>query len=420
MKIGCVAEEIAPPSRKDHLATGRPIWVYTARTQLNPIEVGRETPGMDEGAYVLQIGMGIRPMPVRLKDIMTADRPAVRSLPVPEPRAAGQETETPLASSPSPEALIADVVKSGIRRYVAARRQQVPGFVARHFSLRGSLALHRRALGFDLLRAPANLLLIGPHAGMKAVGSLADKLGCYRIARSLRARNLLLSTDVAREIEWLVLTELLELPCRQPGRESRRDALTETILDDPRLADLAEQQLFTIGRHADQPALRARLIETMTSYATTRAAAADITTSLFMSGLGALVLKQLTPGAVTLGPALAVLIAQQSAIAAFPLGAGLGALWYAVFPVSPPATLVVGLTTGSMIAASCVAAFSGLVTDPIQYRLGLHARRLYRLLNAVERQMLDPGAPAYLVYDHYVARLLNFFDLLGSAYRVVR
>jgi hypothetical protein len=387
---------------------------------VNLTEVGRGRSDIDGRARVLQTRMGICPIPVRLQDMMTADRPAIRPLPVPEPHATGQETETSPRSLPSPEALIADVVENGIRRYVAARRQRVPGFVARHFSLRGSIALHRRALGFDLLRAPANLLLIGPHAGMKAVGMLADKLGAYRIARSLQARNLLLSTDVASEIEWLVLTELLELPCRQPQRESGRDALAETILDDPRLTGLAVQQLSMIGRHADEPALRARLVETMTSYATTRAAAADITTSLFMSGMGALVLKQLTPGAVTLGPALATLIAQQSAIATFPLGAGFGALWYAMFPVSPPATLVAGVTAGSMIAASCVAAFAGVVTDPIQHRLGLHARRLCRLLDAVERQMLDPGASAYLVYDHYVARLLNFFDLLGSAYSVVR
>jgi hypothetical protein len=73
-----------------------------------------------------------------------------------------------------------------------------------------------------------------------------------------------------------------------------------------------------------------------------------------------------------------------------------------------------------MIIVSCVAAFAGLITDPIQHRLGLHARRLNHLLDAAERRMLDPDAPAYLVYDLYVARLLNFFSLLGSAHRLAR
>ncbi len=342
-----------------------------------------------------------------------------RSPSMPESLASAPGTETSLLPPAPAETLIASVVDDGIRRYVAARRQFVPDFVARHFSLRGTLAIHHKAFGFDLLRAPANLLLIGPHAGMKAAGLLANKLGHSRLARSLEARNLLLSTDVAREIEWLVLTELLGLPCRQAGRESRCDALTETILNDPRLAGLMEQQLCAIGRRADEPRFRARLIETMASYAATRAAASDITTSLLTLGSGALALKQLTPGAVMLGPALAALIAQQSAISAFPLGTGFGAFWYAMFPVSPPAMLVAGLTGTLMIILSCIAAFAGVITDPIQYRLGLHARRLDRLLDALERQMLDPAAPAYRVHDHYVARLLNIFDLLGSAYRLV-
>ncbi len=314
--------------------------------------------------------------------------------------------------------LIADAVEAGIHRYIELRRERVPAFVDRHFSLRGSAAMHGSAVGLDLLRAPANLVLAGPHAGMKAAGLLAGRLGRQRIARAIEARSLLLRTDVSRRIDWLVLTELLELPCCQRGREAKRDALAETILADPRLIALAENRLRAVGRRADDPTFRARLNEAMTSYAATRAAAAEITTSLLMLGSGALALKQLTPGAVTLGPALAAMIAQQSAVAAFPLGAGLGGLWYAMFPVAPPALLVAGLTGGLMVAASFAAAFAGLATDPIQRRLGLHTRRLNRLLDALEAQMLDPAAPAYVVHDHYVARLIDLFDLLGSAYRL--
>jgi hypothetical protein len=314
--------------------------------------------------------------------------------------------------------LIADAVETGIHRYIAARRERVPAFVDRHFSLRGSAAMHRAAIGLDLLRAPANLLLAGPHAGMKAAGLLAHRLGRQRVARTIEAHSLLLRTDVSRRIEWLMLTELLELPCAQRGREARRDALAETILADPRLIALAEDRLRAIGRRADDPAFRARLGEAMTSYAATRAAAAEITTSLLMLSSGALALKQLTPGAVTLGPALAAVIAQQSAIAAFPLGSGLGGLWYGVFPAAPPVLLVAGLTGGLMVAASFAAAFAGLASDPIQRRLGLHTRRLNRLLDALDAQMLDPAAPAYVVRDHYVARLIDLFDLLGSAYRL--
>ena len=321
--------------------------------------------------------------------------------------------------SPLPQnELIDAIVRDGIRRYFVARRERVQPFVERHFSLWGTASIHRAALGLDVLRAPANLLLAGPQAGMKAAGAMAGRLGAMRLSRYAASHNLLLRTQVSRRIEALVCTELLELPWRAAGLDSRRDALAETILADQRVAALAEQTLPAIGQQADNPGFRARLTEVMGNYAATRAAAAEITTSLMTLGSGAVALKQLTPGAVTLGPALAALIAQQSAIAAFPLGAGLGGLWYAMFPVAPAALLVVGLTGGLMIAASCVAAFAGLISDPVQRRLGLHARRLNRMLDALERQMLDPAAPAYAVHDHYVARLLDVFDLLGSAYRL--
>ncbi len=319
-------------------------------------------------------------------------------------------------SMPSPpDELIASAVEDGIRRYFATRHAQVQDFVDRHFSLRGALRLHRAALGLDILRAPANLVLAAPHAAMKATGTLAGKLGATGLGHELARRNLVLRTDVSRRIEYLIHSDLLQLP--QPGITPAHDVLSETILSDPRLIARAEPALIAIGRRADDPWFRTRLTEAMGSYAATRAAAAEITTSLLTLSSGAMALKQLTPGAVTLGPALAALVAQQSAIASFPFGAGLGGVWYAMFPAAPSIWLVGGLTGGLMVGAACVAAFAGLVSDPVQRRTGLHARRLHRMLDALERQMLDPRAPAYVVHDHYVARLMDLFDLLGSVYR---
>ena len=295
--------------------------------------------------------------------------------------------------APRPE-LVGYVVTDGIRRYFAARHERVEWFVNRHFSAGGTVRIHRAALGADVARAPANLMLAAPHAALKASAALAGLLGGRRVRDRLAARNLLLRTAVSRELEWLICTELLELPARYGTRESRRDALAETILEDARLADAAEAAL----RHEGDPAFRARVAEALANYAGTRAAAAEIATSLLTVSSGALALKQLTPGAITLGPALAAAIAQQSAIAAFPL--------------------VAGLTGGLMVGAACFAAFAGIITDPLQRRLGLHARRLHRMLDALERQMLDPAAPGYVVHDHYAARLMDLLDLLGSAYRL--
>ncbi|MCY4500924.1 MAG: hypothetical protein OXE57_05125, partial [Alphaproteobacteria bacterium] len=52
-----------------------------------------------------------------------------------------------------------------------------PDFVRRNFRLRGTLELHRRAVGRDLLRAPANIALAGPNLALEAAARLAPRGG---------------------------------------------------------------------------------------------------------------------------------------------------------------------------------------------------------------------------------------------------
>lgn len=73
-----------------------------------------------------------------------------------------------------------------------------------------------------------------------------------------------------------------------------------------------------------------------------------------------------------------------------------------------------------MLAGSMLAAFAGVLADPLQRRLGLHQRRLRRMIDAMERQMLDSAAPAFAVRDRYVARLLDVLDMVTAAYRLAR
>ena len=122
------------------------------------------------------------------------------------------------------------VVEDAIARYFVERHRRVGPFVDRHFSLRGALALHRRALGWDIVKAPANLALAVPQVGLRLVAAGLRRAGAARAGRGLGRVNLLLKTKVAAEIEWLIHTELLELPFRSGARESKRDALAETIL----------------------------------------------------------------------------------------------------------------------------------------------------------------------------------------------
>ena len=140
---------------------------------------------------------------------------------------------------------------------------------------------------------------------------------------------------------------------------------------------------------------------------------------------GSVALHRRAPGwdllrahAVTLSSALAAVIAQQMAIAAFPFGASLGGLWYSLFPATAGPELLTATTAGV-------------------FPRRRHAGRLFRRGHGSVAAPTGPAsgqAPAAspdlggrlcgepgrnrLMREHYVARLIDIFDLIALAMRV--
>jgi hypothetical protein len=311
------------------------------------------------------------------------------------------------------------IVDHAIDRYIAARHQRVAPFVDRHFSLIGSMRLHRQAFGRDLVRAPANVLLMLPYLGMQTGGAALRRLGAREAARGLTGRKLFLDTDVGRELAWLLHTELLELPYDDGRRRSERDALAETILADARVVAAVEALAAVARRYADDPDRRARLRQMLDAYAGTRAAAADLVNNVLLASAGMAAFQKLTPGTLTLGPVLAGAVAHQAAVASFPLGATLGGVWYGLFPAMPSAALVAGATGGLVLLTATTAAFAGVVSDPVQRALGVHQRRLHRLIDALGRELKGDSDAAFHARDHYVARIFDLVDLARATYRAI-
>ena len=93
------------------------------------------------------------------------------------------------------------IVAEGARRYFESRRARVNEFVERHFSFSGSLSMHRKAIGWDILKAPANLALAIPQIATKLAATGAKAVGAERASAYLASRNLVFETEVGNEIE---------------------------------------------------------------------------------------------------------------------------------------------------------------------------------------------------------------------------
>ena len=315
-------------------------------------------------------------------------------------------------------AMVADaIVADAIDRYLEATRARIVPFVDAHFSFAGARALHRRAIGWDLVRAPVNVMLVLPQVVVLPAGAaLARWAGWRRGADRLGSLQLLRETDVAREIAWLVHTELLQLPYRQGLRESTRDALAEEVFSDPRIEVAGRHLLEEAARRTSDAGFRRDLEDKLAVYRMSRSAVAELCAAILSVAIGAAVFKQLTFGVMSLGPAIATAAAQQHAIASFPLGAWLGGFWYGAFPVTASLPATIGAMVGLALAFSVLSAFAGIVADPVQRRLGRHRRLLERLVAAIGRSLRggDPGR--FAVRDHWIARILDVVDLVRTVW----
>jgi hypothetical protein len=311
-------------------------------------------------------------------------------------------------------------VEKGIEAYITSRRARIPGFIDRHFSFRGALALHRKTFGRDFYKHPVNLLWSLPVALGKGAADLLEKAGAKRTATWLNRLPRGIPTVLQQELQWLIYTDLLELPYAQEGRESSRDALMEHILAEPWISARCEEYLTQLHSVAARPAFREALERHLEEYGKTRGAVSELAGSLITLAAGYAALSKATPGALSAGTAAATAIAQHMAIANFWLGSTVGAWYYAVFPVSASAGLVAA-TTGTMIAAvGVVTALAWIVLDPLLAQTGIHRRRLDRFVTALGEELRGGRRGDYRVRDHYIARVFDVLDMLRAATKALR
>ncbi|WP_369157032.1 DUF6635 family protein [Candidatus Thiodiazotropha sp. LNASS1] len=265
--------------------------------------------------------------------------------------------------------------------HIEACRQRIPTFVNRHFSLQGAFRLNRLALGGDILVAPFNFLMGFPNFLLRLIAMLFELLGAHRLARRLLKTHLGLPTRVQQALTTHLYTDLLML--------SRHHEEADT-----RLRQLLHQS-------AKEP---------LQIYVQTRNVAGDITAGTLAAILGLILLNQFTPGSISAGAAVAHLVAGEQAASDFFLGETLGRFYYTLFPVSPPIGIVMATVLVVMVTIALVAAFSGMLHDPIQKRTGIHQRRLNQLLDAIEKSACQSPAKGYRPKDTFVGRIYDFID----------
>lgn len=259
------------------------------------------------------------------------------------------------------------------------RDTEVRRFVRARYGLRGTLRLHRAALPWDMLRAPVNVSLSPVFLLIKIGAALADLCRLPRLGRWLAGRRIFLTSDLSRQLEMDVQSFVTHLDSKGLSPDATDDDINAAIL----------------------------------SYAETRNAVAEITTSLIVVLAGLLLFHRATPGVISLAGPVAHLRAQAQAIEDFALGSWVGRMWYGAFPteLSTAEVLFTGLLL--TVAASLATTFAGLLADPVQLWTGIHRRRMTRMLERLDRK----DAPPALEREHLLARAGDLGDIAAWLWR---
>lgn len=260
-------------------------------------------------------------------------------------------------------------------------------------------------------------VVLSPAYLLTRIGSfLCRRIGWHEGADLLASRHILLRTTVVRRVEACVVTDLLQLPLARTEGHHDTDALSHAVLAAPQFREMIRNRKNT----ADTEALGHRIAGAISEYVGTRSAVAEMTTVICTLGIGALVFQALTPGALSMAPGVAQAMASSTAIAEFPLGQTIGEMWYGVFPVGASSKLITATVAGLVMIGSIVSAFAGVLADPVQSHLGIHRRRLLRLIDTLEVELAGENHKPFVAREHYYARLMDLWDAGTSAFRFFR
>ena len=310
--------------------------------------------------------------------------------------------------------LIEQSIQSGMQSYIKQCHERVNDFVRTHYGFKGAFAINKKAIGLDMLKTPLNIIWTAPYFLLSNSGKLSQRLSNNKFGQRLSSLPAGFTTDVEKQVQWLIYDELLQLPYQQADRQSQHNALFDCILQQPQLITLFSDSFSQIAKLAEDTEAKLQFEQQLAQYVDSRKAAAELSSVLIAAASGYVANRGVSLGALSLGSTLAGSVSTHAAISSFTLGNTLGAFYYSVFPVSTAASTVI-LSTGAVaMLLGMVASYTGMITDPIQKSLGWHNKKLHRLIDNLGEQLQSEQAQSLAYKDAYVARIIDLADILLS------
>ena len=241
-------------------------------------------------------------------------------------------------------ATIEQAITNGTLHYILGRKKKIDEFVKKHYSFRGALKIHSHAIGLDIIRVPINIIWSVANIFLALLGVIAKLFHFNRIHGFIKKIPPGLETDMDKQICWLIITELLELPYEKGSKRSDNDALMAEIMKDSALRRLIEEELEGLDHLKSNPKFKEELNRKLAEYGSTRTGIADLASNAVLLVTSKFALGQASFGALSAGSAVSASIAQSIAVSNFWLGSTIGSYYYAFVPVAASMRLLVAMT----------------------------------------------------------------------------
>lgn len=279
-------------------------------------------------------------------------------------------------------------------------RQRIPDFIQCYFSYPGTWHTNKRALGWDLLKAPINLFWAPIYLSLQLIAFLLNKIRPNLLSQILKKTPSGIPTNIQRYLSEQTFSYLLGRSANDQN-DQLHIHLSRSIENYAHLNHLTTKQIAAIDSIVH---------DALEQYRITRTASADIGNSLLSTIVGAFAFQKFTPGGIAIGLAIAGWLSNYWAVDSFFLGNWAGGLYYSIFPPAPSAGLNIASIAAVLACLAVIASFSGLITDPIQTLTGLHRKRLEKMLIKLEKDFLDNKVGGFRPKDQFVARILEVVD----------
>lgn len=271
-------------------------------------------------------------------------------------------------------------LQSALDLYFEGRAGRIQSFVQTQLKIQDCYQLQKRHFFKDVLKNPVNALWAIPYFSIRKAVETSEKLGWDKGAIVFAKIPASFKTDFQKEIERMIAVEVFGLSSERGNVCELSMALQQTGLKES-LEEHEWQQLLSLAR--------SQVRSCVSEFCAKQNGFTDLVSSGGLVLVSELLFKDRSMDIFAIGRKIASLWAKNEATSKFAFGKTLGRAFYSVAPPPAPTTTQVIITTG--LGILLLALFSttvGVLSHPLQVKLGFRQRQLENLLDTVNGKLL--------------------------------